>query len=45
MAEETVAEGLQRLAALAEPLDDADPGPDADAEAAATRTPPQLAGR
>ncbi len=35
MAEETVAEGLQRLAALAEPLDDADPGPDADAEAAA----------
>ena len=35
MAEETVAEGLQRLAALAEPLDDADPGPDANAEAAA----------
>jgi exodeoxyribonuclease V alpha subunit len=31
MAEETVAEGLQRLAALAEPLDDTDPGPDADA--------------
>jgi exodeoxyribonuclease V alpha subunit len=30
MAEETVAEGLQRLAALAEPLDDTDPGPDAE---------------
>jgi exodeoxyribonuclease V alpha subunit len=37
MAEETVAEGLQRLAALAEPLDDADPGPDADAGAGADR--------
>jgi exodeoxyribonuclease V alpha subunit len=35
MAEETVAEGLQRLAALAGPLDDADPGPDPDAGAAA----------
>ena len=34
MAEETVAEGLQRLTALAEPLDGADPGP-ADAETAA----------
>ena len=30
MAEETVAEGLQRLAALAEPLDAPDPGPQAD---------------
>ena len=35
MAEETVAEGLQRLAALAEPLDDADPGPDPDPDAEA----------
>jgi exodeoxyribonuclease V alpha subunit len=33
MAEETIAEGLQRLTALAEPLDDAGPGPDAEAAA------------
>jgi exodeoxyribonuclease V alpha subunit len=33
MAEETAAEGLQRLTALAEPLDDAEPGPDAEAAA------------
>jgi exodeoxyribonuclease V alpha subunit len=33
MAEETVAEGLQRLTALAEPLDGADPGPDAETAA------------
>jgi exodeoxyribonuclease V alpha subunit len=33
MAEETVAEGLQRLAALAEPLGEGDPGPDAEAAA------------
>jgi exodeoxyribonuclease V alpha subunit len=33
MAEETVAEGVQRLTALAEPLDGADPGPDAETAA------------
>ena len=33
MAEETVAEGLQRLTALAEPLDGADPSPDAETAA------------
>ena len=40
MAEETVAEGLQRLAALAEPLDAPDPGPQqAPAQAAADPAP------
>lgn len=48
MAEETVAEGLQRLAALAEPLDaadsDADPAGDPDAEQAADPDAEQGAG-